>query len=67
MIPAFTLRRLASGDVAVLRRLNALFAEAFDDPAAYGAEPPDDAYLEGLLAKEHVAVLTALTPRGTAG
>lgn len=54
------LRRLGPGDVPLLRKLNALFGRAFADPATYGAEPPDDAYLEGLLAKDHIVVLVAL-------
>jgi aminoglycoside 3-N-acetyltransferase I len=61
MFPAlFTLRRLRPADVPRLRKLNALFGEAFADPETYGAEPPSDAYLEGLLAKEHVVVIVAL-------
>lgn len=55
-----TVRRLAAGDVPLLRRLNGLFGEAFDDPATYGDEPPDEAYLAGLLAREHVVALAAL-------
>lgn len=50
-------RRLGSGDVPFMRKLNALFGEAFADPEAYAAEPPDDGYLKGLLAKKHVVVL----------
>jgi aminoglycoside 3-N-acetyltransferase I len=43
-----------------MRELNMLFADAFAEPAAYTAEPPSDAYLEGLLAKEHVIALVAM-------
>jgi aminoglycoside 3-N-acetyltransferase I len=56
----FRLRRLMPPDIGLLRKLNALFGEAFADPEIYGTEPPSDAYLEGLLAKEHVAALVAL-------
>jgi aminoglycoside 3-N-acetyltransferase I len=52
--------RLGSADVALLRDLNALFGDAFADYETYGAEPPSDAYLENLLAKEHVIALVAL-------
>jgi aminoglycoside 3-N-acetyltransferase I len=55
------LRRLGSADVPLLRRLNDLFGEVFAEPDTYGAEPPDDAYLAGLLAKEHVVALAALS------
>ena len=57
--PSFTVRRLVPSDVPLLRALNALFGEAFEDPEAYGGAPPDDAYLAALLAKAHVAVLVA--------
>jgi aminoglycoside 3-N-acetyltransferase I len=56
----FTLRRLMPADVGLLRKLNALFGAAFADPETYGAEAPSEAYLEGLLAKEHVVALVAL-------
>ncbi len=58
--PLFTLRRLGPADIALLRELNALFGEAFGDVETYTAEPSDDAWLKGLLAKEHVVVLAAL-------
>ena len=56
----FTVRRLGATDVPLLRKLNTLFAEAFEDPDSYAAEPPTDIYLADLLAKEHVAALVAL-------
>ncbi|KAB0266119.1 AAC(3)-I family aminoglycoside N-acetyltransferase [Microvirga brassicacearum] len=55
-----TFRRLQPGDVAFLRKLNALFGEAFADRETYAAEPPSDAYLEGLLAKDHIISIVAL-------
>jgi aminoglycoside 3-N-acetyltransferase I len=58
--PTAPLRRLVPGDVSLFRQLNALFADAFADPKTYLAEPPSDAYLEGLLAKEHVIAIVAL-------
>ncbi|HEY8612415.1 MAG TPA: AAC(3)-I family aminoglycoside N-acetyltransferase, partial [Roseomonas sp.] len=39
---------------------NALFGEAFGDHETYGSQPPTEAYLEGLLAKEHVVAIVAL-------
>src|ERR1700736_2007889 len=60
MYPSFRLHQLTPADVPLLRALNALFAQAFGDPEAYGAEPPSDVYLEALLAKEHVLALAAL-------
>ena len=61
------LHRLTPTDVGLLRQLNALFGAAFADPATYGAEPPSDAYLEGLLAKEHIAVIVALADEEVVG
>src|SRR5215213_10152004 len=58
--PSVTLHRLAPADVPLLRKLNALFGDAFAEPETYTAEPPSEAYLEGLLAKEHVVALVAL-------
>lgn len=55
-----SLRRLSSADAALLRALNAVFGEAFGDSETYGRAPPSDAYLSGLLAKEHVIALVAL-------
>ena len=56
---SFEVRRLGSADIAEMRALNALFAEAFDDPQSYQSAAPDDAYLASQLAKESVIVLAA--------
>ncbi len=58
--PPFALSRLGPADVPHLRKLNALFGDAFADPETYGARPPSDVYLEALLAKEHVVFIVAL-------
>lgn len=58
--PAAALRRLNAGDVPLLRQLNALFGDAFAETETYGGAPPTDAYLEGLLAKEHVVAIVAM-------
>jgi aminoglycoside 3-N-acetyltransferase I len=42
------LHQLTAADVPLLRALNTLFGEAFGDRAAYGSDPPSDAYLEAL-------------------
>ena len=64
---SFMLRRLSPGDVPLLRKLNALFGDAFGDAATYGSEPPSDAYLEVLLAKEHIVVLVAMADEEVLG
>jgi aminoglycoside 3-N-acetyltransferase I len=58
--PPFEVRRLGPADVLLVRQLNALFGEAFDDVESYAAQPPSHAYLAGLLGREHVVVLVAL-------
>ena len=55
-----TLRCLTPADVPLFRQLSAVFGEAFAEPETYTAAPPSDAYLESLLAKEHVVALVAL-------
>lgn len=67
MHASFGLRQLAPADFALLRALNALFGEAFDDPHTYGAKPPSDAYLKTLLAKEHLVALAALVEQQVVG
>jgi aminoglycoside 3-N-acetyltransferase I len=65
--PPFTLHRLGPDDLPLMRAVNRLFAEAFEDPESYSAAPPEDGYLQALLAKPHVVVLAALegeTPLG---
>jgi aminoglycoside 3-N-acetyltransferase I len=57
---SISLLRLGATDVPLLRKLNALFGDAFDDRETYVGEPPTDAYLESLLAKEHVIAIVAL-------
>jgi len=65
--PSAIFRRLAPADLPLLRKLNALFGEAFGDEETYGGEPPSDAYLKGLLAKEHVIVVVALAAEEVLG
>jgi aminoglycoside 3-N-acetyltransferase I len=52
-------RRLGTGDVALVRQLDALFAAAFDDPDTHGGKPPPAEYLERLLARDTVIALVA--------
>ena len=61
------LRRLTPVDIPVQRQLNALFADAFGDAETYGGEPPDDAYLAELLAKEHIIALVAMAGQDVLG
>jgi aminoglycoside 3-N-acetyltransferase I len=60
MEPAVQIHRLAPGDAALMRPLNAVFAEAFGDLETYAAAPPDDAYFRQVLSRPHVVVLAAM-------
>ena len=61
------IKQLQPGDVALVRRLNALFAEAFNEPESFGMAPPSDSYIEDLLAKPSVFVLVALEGAAVVG
>jgi aminoglycoside 3-N-acetyltransferase I len=50
---------LGPEDAARMRALNALFAEAFEDPKHYASNPPDDDYLAAQLANPAIIVLIA--------
>ena len=64
---SITLHRLNSADVPLLRKLNILFGNVFAEAETYGGDPPSDAYLEGLLAKDHVIALVAIAAEEVVG
>lgn len=43
----------------MLRSVNTLFAEVFEDLHNYASQPPDDSYLERLLSREQFVALVA--------
>jgi aminoglycoside 3-N-acetyltransferase I len=61
------IRRLGAGDIAAARALNALFGEAFAEPETYGADWPDDDWLDAILARAGVIVLVAEAERSVIG
>lgn len=63
----FDVRRLSEVDVPLMRALNRVFGEAFDDLEAYGAAPPEDGYLAELLGRPSVIVLAALADGAVVG
>jgi aminoglycoside 3-N-acetyltransferase I len=67
MAEPLDIRRLAAPDLAPMRALNAVFAEAFEDPASYAAAPPGDDHLRDLLGREGVIVLVALAGGAVVG
>lgn len=55
-----TVRQLGAAEVAPLRALMAVFAEAFEDDATYRDAPPPDDYLDRLLARDDFIALVAI-------
>jgi aminoglycoside 3-N-acetyltransferase I len=53
-------QRLGPHQIARFRQLMQVFADAFEDPDHYTAQPPDDAYLRAMLAKPDFIALAAL-------
>ncbi len=56
----YTYKHLSTADVSLLRDLNKVFAEAFDDREAYQGTPPSEGYLDRLLSAQHFIALVAL-------
>jgi aminoglycoside 3-N-acetyltransferase I len=56
---SFAVQRLGSGDLALARKLNALFAVVFDDQESYGSAAPSEAYLQRVLGRPEVIALVA--------
>jgi aminoglycoside 3-N-acetyltransferase I len=54
------IRRLDAHDIALMRQLNACFAETFDDATHYPANQPDDAWLTQQLANPQTIALVAM-------
>lgn len=52
--------QLSNNDAALLKELNVVFGEAFEDVATYQNAIPSDAYLTSLLSKPHFIALVAL-------
>jgi aminoglycoside 3-N-acetyltransferase I len=61
------IRRLGPDELPLMRQLNELFAEAFDDRDSYASRPPDDDYLRRLLTRDNVLALAALAEGDVVG
>ena len=55
-----TIRRLGPSDLVWMRLLNAMFSDAFEDPASYHDAPPPDDYLSDLLAQPSFIALASI-------
>ena len=62
-----TLRRLGPDDHALLLRLNAMFAQAFDDDETYNGAPPDEAWARETLGRPNVIAIAALDGEAVVG
>lgn len=58
--PQYQTRELQKGDVALLRRVNCLFSDAFDDHERYQADLPGDEHLCSVLASPAFIGLVAM-------
>lgn len=47
-----------------MRSVLQLYGQAFEDPHSYGSAPPDDAYLQGLLARDDFVQVAAFAGKG---
>jgi aminoglycoside 3-N-acetyltransferase I len=56
---SYTVQQLSADDGLLMTELLAVFGEAFDEPAAYGASRPRPAYLRQLLGSDHFIALAA--------
>lgn len=54
------IRKLEAEDIDLMRMLNEVFADAFQEPETYLEKKPSDEYLRSLLNKDHVLVYVAL-------
>ena len=61
------IRTLTSDDIEPLRRMLALFGDAFDDQGTYSGRQPDDAYLRQLLARDSFIALAAFRGESVIG
>ena len=57
-------RRLTGRDVPAMRKLLAMFAQAFEDSDSYALQPPSDAYLHAFLERDDVIVLATFDDAG---
>lgn len=55
----YSVKRLKQDDLALMRSLNVLFSEVFEDPESYQSNVPSDDYLQRFLASENTIVLAA--------
>lgn len=66
-LPNSTVCRLGPDDVAAMRDMLTMFGDAFEDPAAYHAAQPDDAYLARLLGSDTFIALAAIVDGAVVG
>ena len=63
----FITKRLGPNDAALLKKLNDMFAQAFEDPESYARKPPSDAYLTRLLRDDSFIAIVAMSEHTVIG
>jgi aminoglycoside 3-N-acetyltransferase I len=63
----FSIRQLASDDVALMEAMLTTFGEAFDQVETYGAARPSQAYLQRLLGSDYFIAIAALKHEAVVG
>lgn len=63
----YTFKRVTPQEVTVLKRMLAMFGEAFGEAETYQGAVPDDGYLEALLRKPHFIAIAALRGEAVVG
>jgi ribosomal protein S18 acetylase RimI-like enzyme len=58
-VSTFAISKLGEGDLAAFRAAMALFGRVFEDPESFGAAPPSDDYVRGLLRRDTFILLAA--------
>ena len=61
------IQRLGPNDIALMRGINAMFADVFEDPDHYASAPPGDEWLHAQLANPAVIALAALDGAAVVG
>jgi aminoglycoside 3-N-acetyltransferase I len=64
---AYVYKHLSASDAPVLKRLLAVFGEAFAEPQTYQGAVPSDAYLAALLGKPHFIAVAAMNGSDVVG
>lgn len=60
MVSGFSVHRLQPQELSLMRAMNAMFGEVFEETETYAGAPPTDAYLQQVLENHHFVALAAI-------